>query len=90
MQWVIGCCPHRKFRRVGPADDDGSRIQQILYDRGISWCDNIFKGSDAVGGRFSLDINVDLDGNGNAVQGAEFFASGEEETAAPGSTGLGS
>ena len=62
VQRVDCCRPKRKFRGIGPPDDDRSGLQNF-DNRRIVWRNNILESryAIAVGGAFLIDIDLDAD-----------------------------
>ena len=60
----------RKFGRVGAADNDGAGPCQVLDEGRVLRRNHIREGRNAIAGRLALLVDIDLDGDRDAVQRA--------------------
>ena len=71
VQIVAGEPTMREGRRVGAADNDCAGFAKVGDDRAVFGGNDIAEGNDAIGGRASTLIDIDLDSHGNAMQRAQ-------------------
>ena len=76
VQRIVGEAAEREFRRVGEAENDRAGLLQVTHHGRIRRRDEVLVGGNAVEIGPAFVVDVLLDGDGHAVQQAEFAALG--------------
>ena len=71
VQVIVAEPAVRESGRVGTPDEDGARLAKIRNHRAVFFCDDVAEFDDAVGGGVAALVDIDLGGDGNAVQRSE-------------------
>tara|TARA_B100001013_G_C24396079_1_gene358047 strand:- start:299 stop:574 length:276 start_codon:yes stop_codon:yes gene_type:complete len=75
MQRIVGADPEAELRKVGPANEDGTRSPKPFNQRSVRWGDELSEGRKALGGGCAGYINVFLDRARHTMEGADSVTS---------------